>query len=466
MKKLISILLAIAMIMSFAVAASAAEVADIDCSGWWVAHTEGLEIKAGEVLTVNFTNTTYENAVDPADGLFKNWYGPLYILYTNSEAKVDTTNTSYAEYWVQRGDAYGWGSVAAPVYTWPDYDVWATWEATLKGGAEGTITAYLDGTTAVITMEFAGITSVQNATVDTSKSVYLSLTGDQTNLTDISYSYAPIDDGSDDNEDETPSDDKEDETPSDDKDEEVTDDKKEESTDDKKEETSAPEKEETVDKSYTLPDLDCTGWWVVKSEGIELTEDGVVVNFKSTTYETASNNWNGPLWILYTADEPVVNAAGYVEYWVHRLDNYGWGNNLYYNVTLPADDANAALNTAYPDLLTAAGIKHEASFAESFVWENLVADLKAGIDVTVSAQLVGSNAVITMTGAGITNTMTVPVDTSKPVYLSLTGELNTITNIDVIPNTGDSTNLIALGAAMILAAAGVVTITVGKKKFF
>lgn len=226
----------------------------------------------------------------------------------------------------------------------------------------------------------------------------------------------------------------------------------------------------------TMPDLDCAGWWTAHTAGVELTETPTTITFTNTTYADAADNWNTALWILYTANEAKVNGDGYVEYWVHRSDNYGWGNAGYYTAALPAD---TFLNTAFPDNLAANNITWVGEFAEG-CWENWVADSKAGAEGTVTAKLDGNgNAVITISYHGVTNTVTLPVDTSKPVYLSLTGEKCKLSNIKVsVPDpapvepapddsnakTGDNTNIIALAAAMVLSVAGV-AVLVRKKEF-
>lgn len=185
-------------------------------------------------------------------------------------------------------------------------------------------------------------------------------------------------------------------------------------------------------KETALPDLDCPGWWSAHTEGIEVTAEGVTVTFTNTTYATAPDvddlgnpaNWFGPLWVLYTGDEAKVGGAGYNEYWVHRGDNYGWCvASFYYGADLNRWSDAAALAEK--------GISFTDAFAEGFDWANYLPTLKAGTEVKITAKLEGTNALITTECAGVTNNATLPVDTSKPVYLSLTGQDTTLTNIKV-----------------------------------
>ena len=225
-----------------------------------------------------------------------------------------------------------------------------------------------------------------------------------------------------------------------------------------------PEKEveyEEVEVEVTtkLADIDCTGWWVAHTEGVEITETPTTITYKSTTYADATLNWNCPIWILYGGEEAKVNGAGYNEYWVHRADNYGWAGGW----------ASWQNTGEHMDALNALGVYMEGSY-EDGCWDNWVADSQAGVNGTVTAYLDGNgNAVVSMTYHGVTNTMTVPVDTSAPVYLSLSGELCSITEItattteiNLIPKTGDSISVFV--ALMAVSAMGIAV--VAKKKEF
>lgn len=214
----------------------------------------------------------------------------------------------------------------------------------------------------------------------------------------------------------------------------------------------------------TLPDLDCSGWWTAHSEGVEVTADGITVTFDSTTYADAVNNWNGPLWVLYTSDDATItypgtyDAPNYVEYWAHRVDNYGWGFGV--NRWSTADE------------LAAVGVSIDAVDSRTDGWTDFLSNLKAGISCTLTVKLEGSNAVATFDANGIYTTISLPVDTSKPVYLALTGELATLTNIKVITpdpvvDDGNADNaptgdLIVLPIALMCISAGAV-LTLKKK---
>ncbi len=211
--------------------------------------------------------------------------------------------------------------------------------------------------------------------------------------------------------------------------------------------------------AFAAADVDCSGWWVAHSEAVEVTAEGVEITFKNTTEEGASQNWNGPIWVLYSADEAfaggagISNTPGYTEYWVMRGDNYGWGNAVYYGVT-------GDLNTNTADNLTAAGITWTPD--ADAVWDNFLTDLKAGADCKATAKLVDGKAVVTFSVAGVDTKIELPVDTAKKTYISLGGELTDLTNIEVkamakdTPATGDFTAVLPVALVAVAAMAVVV----------
>lgn len=202
----------------------------------------------------------------------------------------------------------------------------------------------------------------------------------------------------------------------------------------------------------SLPDLDGTGWWTAHTEGIEVTEDGVEITCKATAYETAECNWNGPLYVVYTGDEAKVNGAGYTEYWVCRGDAYAW--------TITANTLDGL------ETLRAAGYDFSSTGVEGWVgWENFVSALKAGTDCKISAKLADGKVTVVMEACGLQSTSVIPVDSSKPVYLSLSADTATLTNIQVNPdkNSANTGDMIAVAvAAMVVSGMGIAL--VAKKK--
>ncbi len=426
MKKWIVFVLAAVMVFACAGAASAATMDDLDCTGWWTAHTPGVEITEGGV-EITFTNTTYDSAEN-------NWNGPIWVLYTGS---TTVNGDGYTECWVQRYDNWGWigetntGDLDAVNALGITYD--CSWEdgawddplGTLKAGCEGTVTAFRSGDTVTVYMTVAGITTTVSVPVATGEAAYLSLTGELTTLTNITY--------------ETQTTEEPETDPTEQTEEPTT-----EAT-----ETPTTEATEAASTTVTLDDVDCTGWWTAHSSGIEITTEGVKITFTNTTYESAENLWNGPIWVLFSADEPVVNGSGYYEYWVQRGDNYGWTGEW-------ANFINTADNL---DEIEALGISYSTTWGN----DDYLATLKSGCTVTITAIREGDNVTITMSLAGESSTVTIPV-TSDTVYLAVSGELTTLTNIsytsmaDTSPKDGDEMNLILPVILMASAAAMIVVV--------
>lgn len=172
-----------------------------------------------------------------------------------------------------------------------------------------------------------------------------------------------------------------------------------------------------TDNSIDVQDsLDCAGWWTAHTDGVEIADGSAVkFTFDTKTYATAEKNWNTPIYVVYTGDEPKVGGAGYGEYFVSRSDMFGWGG-----AALGAFDTNA------PE-----------KFPEGFAWERVsepnwdtfLNDNKAGTNSTLSATLENGLLVVTFTNDGAVSKATIPVDATKPVYISLSGELCTLNNI-------------------------------------
>lgn len=188
-KKIFALALAAVMLVSGAMTASAATgtMPDLDCNGWWVDHTDGLEMKDGVTYTVTF-DTQYVAGTD-TDGQ-SNWDSPIFIVYTSDVNKIgnvdpDNVNPAFVEYWVGRVDNWGWGTAGATYTTTGDWD---NFLATMAAGCEGKLVATLTGTTLDVSIAAAGLEAVYSMTVDTTKPVYLSISGQFCTITDIVWS--------------------------------------------------------------------------------------------------------------------------------------------------------------------------------------------------------------------------------------------------------------------------------------
>lgn len=175
--------------------------------------------------------------------------------------------------------------------------------------------------------------------------------------------------------------------------------------------------------SAVAEDIDCTGWWAAHSAGVEITTEGVEIDFHSQTYDTAEVNWDTPDYVVYAADSEfeggagISDTAGYTEYFVMRSDNYGW---------------KGAANTHDMEALAAAGVSVESTGvpANDTEWAAWLAANKEGVDCKIKAtKTADDKVVVEFTNNGLTSTATITVDAEKTIYLTVTGELCKVTNL-------------------------------------
>ncbi len=168
-------------------------------------------------------------------------------------------------------------------------------------------------------------------------------------------------------------------------------------------------------------ELDCSGWWVAHTKGVEIDTEGFTIKFKSKTYDAATNNWNTPVLVVYSSEDGTVHAAGdagYTEYAVIRSDSFAWNG-----------DKNTGDGLA---AWTAAGYE----FTGAVIPETFVADNKAGVECSVQAIKSGDKVYVQFTNGSVTTVTAIPVPADATVLLSLTGEQCTLTDIEGAAYTG------------------------------
>lgn len=162
---------------------------ELDCEGWWTAHTSGIEVTdSGVALT--FKNNTYSSAANQ-------WEIPVVVAYAGDEAKVN--GAGYDEYVVIRGDAYAWTTKAADANTGAGLAAWNnlgytfqsnasvfdTWLADNKAGTNCKVQAVKKDGKVIIETTVGSVTSYTTFPVDAGKKVYISLSGEKCKLTNI-----------------------------------------------------------------------------------------------------------------------------------------------------------------------------------------------------------------------------------------------------------------------------------------
>ena len=128
------------------------DLPNLDCPGWWLAHTEGIPVTT-EPVHITFNTISYPEARE-------NWNTPLVVLFSALDRVVE--GILYTEYSVSRSDAYGWGENADGFKCEAQFaDDWVSWEDWLeanKKGVECIVTAVRDVDTIIVTQENCGIT--------------------------------------------------------------------------------------------------------------------------------------------------------------------------------------------------------------------------------------------------------------------------------------------------------------------
>ncbi len=189
-------------------------------------------------------------------------------------------------------------------------------------------------------------------------------------------------------------------------------------------------------------DVDCTGWWAAHSQGYEIGANGVDLTFSSKSYDEAASNWNTPIVVVYAADAKFAggagmsDTAGYTEYAVIRSDAYAWGPA---NANGTTGDVNSG---AGADNWAAAGYTMENTGvpADDAGWAAWLEANKAGVNCTVKATKNNDKVVVELTNNGVTSKTTIPVDASKTIYISVSGELCKVTDLKEAAGGAPSTD--------------------------
>ena len=346
---------------------------EVSCQGFREHCSEGFLLTDYPIL-LTYHNVTMEDAD-------QNWDTPSILLYTSDDgsAQGDMEANHYKEFCLTRSDAYGIKGLAKE-YQYDSYRMgeWASWEDWLeknKKGVDCHVMAVRCKQYVMLRMEIEGVIITARTTLpkDAGEDIYIAVTGEKCTISDFDFhlDVEPVEEAA-----------------------------------------IAPvvlKKPKVKQKKGDLPNLDCPGWWLAHTEGIPITEEPLHITFHSISYPEARENWNTPIVILFSALDKVVNGILYTEYSVTRSDAYGWGEN-------------------------AETFKCETQFADEWSsWEEWLDDNKKGADCTVTAVRDVDTIIVTQENHGITVTtyMDIPLDTTLPVCLALSGELCSISNIRI-----------------------------------
>ena len=368
------------------------DVTELNCEAFWGVHTKGIAV-GNDGVTVKFSNKT--NGTN-------NWNTPIYVIYTGDEAKVG--GAGYVEYGVMRSDAYGWdGAGKTGTMAWKagtDPIDWAGWLATNQAGAEYEISAIRKEDTVFMKINAGGLITYVAIPVKEGKTAYLSLTGEQCKLENISKAgYVSF---------------------------EVPDELASVAPEKPKPLAPYPVVLPTPEPVPTLPpadensegiEMDFAAFWSAHLPGVEITESGTALTYKNETHSSATGNYQVPFVVAYAGDEAKVNGAGYDEYAVIRADSYAW--------TTKGADANTGDGLA---AWNNAGFNFQTN-ATADTWNSWVADNKAGLTGKIQAIKANGKIYIEFTNGSVRTLTSFAAPEGKKVYFSLAGEECKISNI-------------------------------------
>ncbi len=162
-----------------------------------------------------------------------------------------------------------------------------------------------------------------------------------------------------------------------------------------------------TDSRIELFDLTCEDFWTSFTPGLALVGDENLV-ITGTTTSNGEYNWDNMIFVLYSSDDGTVYAAdsdsaadaNYVEYFVGRADNFGWGVATYLVVSEPDD------------------------------WDSWMTMTQEGMDFTITASYADGEIRITcVCGDSVFEVTYKVADPNRTYYIALTGEQCGLTNL-------------------------------------
>lgn len=200
-------------------------------------------------------------------------------------------------------------------------------------------------------------------------------------------------------------------------------------------------------QEVTRDDVVGKKFWGPFTDGVKLSAQETTFSFKATTDAKALNEEGAevdvlkhdcPYAVLFSASDGKVNGTAYSEYYVMRSDAHGW--------------KGTAVSTE-PELKSEGTPVGTADTSSE--WKAWIAELQKGVECSGSVKLDGDNAVLKLVVNGVTSTVAVPVTAGKDVYIALSAEYCTLSQIKfVVPKdaagtttgsgtttTGGSTNI-------------------------
>ena len=157
-----------------------------------------------------------------------------------------------------------------------------------------------------------------------------------------------------------------------------------------------------------VPNVQVDGWRTDASEGI-LIGDGMTISFHTMSLPTARLVWHCPFISVFSSDDGRINGANFREYILLRLDGENWESDAHVENKVQ--------------------VTQQAGFAGWNVWKD---ENKKGLDCVVKIKRNGSVISMQTENLGIAiSSVTTILDDVKDVYVALTGDQCAITSICV-----------------------------------
>lgn len=160
-----------------------------------------------------------------------------------------------------------------------------------------------------------------------------------------------------------------------------------------------------------VPNVQVDGYRTESTKGIPV-RDGITISFHSRSLPTARLVWHCPSYVIFTSDDGTVNGGNYREFSLVRLDGENW------------ESGNAAENELLVDRQDFNG------------WDAWKRYNKAGYDCSVSFSREGDTIISQTKNAGISirNITTIKMKAAE-VYVALSGDQCALTNIRISHKT-------------------------------
>lgn len=158
------------------------DIPNLDCIGWWTAHSDGIEIGATPVH-ITYNTISYQQARE-------NWHTPLIVVFSALDQNVG--GIAYNEFTVTRSDGFGWNTGADGFSFESEFtNEWGDWNAWLARNKKGVlnceITAVRIEDTIIITQMNSGVTvkSIIQVPISNSLPVCIALSGELCSISNI-----------------------------------------------------------------------------------------------------------------------------------------------------------------------------------------------------------------------------------------------------------------------------------------